>query len=241
MINVLIPACGRSKFYEDSFYPQNVVEIFGKPMIEYVVENYKKLKGVQYTFCLFSDECDQFHTDKIVSILTGHKCNVVKQENVTAGALCTALLAIDYIENDDELIIANSDQIIDADMEKVLNAFRSRKQDCGVICFNSVHPRWSYVRLNKNGEVIETAEKQPLSNHAIAGFYYFAHGRDFVEAAKQVIRKRETYNGRFFIASSINEIILQNKKVGYYEIEPMAYHSFYLPDKIKDYQKEHEQ
>lgn len=237
MINVLIPACGKSKFYEDSYYPQNVVEINGKPMIEHVIRNYKNLKNAKYTCCFFRDECDKFHTDKIASILTGKQCNIVKQENTTAGALCTALLAVDYINNEDELIITNSDQIIDTDIAVVVTDFRKKSIDCGVISFKSVHPRWSYIRINDQNEVVETAEKHPLSNYAIAGFYYFAHGMEFVEAAKQVIRKRETYNGKFFISASINEMILENKKVGYYEIETDKYHSFYSPDKITEYQK----
>lgn len=237
MINVLIPACGKSKFYEDCYYPQNVTEINGRTMIEHVVRNYLCLEGVKYTFCFFRDECNKFHTDKIVSILTNRNCNIVKQENVTAGALCTALLAVDYINSDEELIIANSDQIIDEDISKVVSDFRSRSIDCGVISFNSVHPRWSYIRINDCGEVIETAEKHPLSNHAIAGFYYFAHGSEFIEAAMKVIRKRETYNERFFISASINEIILENKKVSFYEIDSSEYHSFYSPDKIAEYQK----
>jgi dTDP-glucose pyrophosphorylase len=237
MINVLIPACGKSKFFEDNYYPKNVTEINGNPMIEWVIDNYRSLKDVKFTVCLFRDECDKFHTDKIVSIVTNDNCNVVKQENMTAGALCTSLLAVDYIGNDKELIISNSDQILDIDLSDVVNSFRKNNVDCGVICFNSVHPRWSYIRVNDQNEVVETAEKHPLSNHAIAGFYYFSHGNDFIEAAKQVIRKRETYHDHFFISSTINEVILNNKKVGYYEISPDKYHSFYSPERIAEYQK----
>lgn len=238
MINVLIPACGNSQFFEDNYYPQNVTEIDGKPMIEHVISNYKCISDVKFTVCLFAEECDKFHTDKIVQILTEGKCNIVKQEGMTAGALCTSLLAIDFIGTEDELIIANSDTIIDEDISVVIEHFRKNSFEAGVISFNSVHPRWSYIRLNSENEVVETAEKQPLSKHAIAGFYYFAHGKDFIEAAKQVIRKRETYDGRFYISSSLNEIILKNKRVGYYEIPSKKYHSLYSPEKIVEYQKE---
>lgn len=237
MINVLIPACGRSKFYEDSYYPQNVTEINGKPMIERVINNYSSLVDAKFTVCLFRDECDKFHTDKIVSIVTKNNCNIVKQENNTGGALCTALLAVDYVGNNEELIISNSDQILDIKIADAVDYFRKNRIDCGVISFTSVHPRWSYIRVNDKNEVVETAEKHPLSNHAIAGFYYFAKGNEFIQAAKQVIRKRETYNDRFFISAALNEIILDNKKVGYYEIAPEQYHSLYSPEKIAEYQK----
>lgn len=240
MINVLIPACGRSKFYEDSYYPQNVIEINGKPMIEHVIRNYSSLEDVKYTVCLYKEECDKFHTDKIISIVTDDNCNIVVQESTTAGALCTCLLAVDFIDDDVPLIIGNSDQILDVNISDVIADFKEREIECGVISFNSVHPRWSYIRINKMDEVVETAEKHPLSNHAIAGFYYFKKGEDFVEAAKQVIRKKEMYNDKFFISSSINELILQNKKVGYYEIPTERYISFYSPEKIAEFRKKGE-
>lgn len=238
MINVLIPACGKSKFYEDNYYPQNVTEINGRTMIEHVIRNYASLKDAKYTVCLFQNECDSFHTDEIVNIVTNRKGNIVKQENTTAGALCTCLLAVDYINNDDPLIIANSDQIIKTDIEAVIKEFEKENADCGVISFHSVHPRWSYVRVDEDGNVIEAAEKHPISDHAIAGFYYFKKGKYFVDAAKRTIRKRETYEDKYFISASINEIILQNKKVSYFEIPSDCYKSFYSPDKIAAYLKE---
>lgn len=237
MINVLIPSCGKSKLYENSYYPKNVIEISGKPMIQHVVENYADINDKKFTFVFLQDECDKFHTDHITSILTNETSNVIKLKNSTGGALCTSLMAIDYINNDDELIIANSDQIIMEDINEVINEFRKKKVDCGVITFNSVHPRWSYVRL-AGENVVETAEKRPLSHHAIAGFYYFAKGKQFVKAAKQAIKKGEMYDNAYYISSAINEMILQNRLIGYYEIENSKYFSFYTPDKINSYVKE---
>ena len=225
------------RFYEDNYYPQNVVDINGKPMIEHVIENYAMLEDVRYTVCLFREECDKFHTDKIVSVLTGGNCNIIKQENMTGGALCTALLTVDYVGTDDELIITNSDQIITMGINEAVASFRKESRDCGVITFKSVHPRWSYARVDSENNVVEVAEKHPLSNHAIAGFYYFAHGSDFIEAAKDSLRKRETYEGRYFISSAINEIILENKSVGYYEIPVENYRSFYSPEKIAEFHR----
>lgn len=236
MINILIPACGQNDSYEGSYYPQNIVEIVGKPMIQYIIENYETLENAQFIFCFFRKECDTFHTDKIVTMLTSGRCNIVKIENVTRGALCTALLAAEYVDNDNELIIANNNQIIDVDILEAVSFFREKRVDGGVICFDSVYPRWSYLRI-AGDKVIETAEKHPLSNYAIAGFYYFSQGADFVKAAKMVIKKRETYNGRYFLSSSINELILSQKEVGFYQIPSENYHSFYSLDKVSEFVK----
>ena len=81
------------------------------------------------------------------------------------------------------------------------------------------------------------AEKRPLSKDAIAGFYYYKKGSDFVETAKKALLKQNNLNGCYYISSSINEMILMGKKVGYYDIEKDQYRSFYSPAKVKEYEE----
>lgn len=86
--------------------------------------------------------------------------------------------------------------------------------------------------------MVEAAEKRPVSKHALAGFYYFKHGCDFIDAAKKTIKKGCAYDGRYYLSASINEMILMNKKVNYYQISNSQYHSFYSPEKVHVYEKE---
>ncbi len=236
MLNILIPSCGKSEFFSDSYYPKNVIEINGKPMIQHVIENYSDIPDKKFTFIILQDECNRFHTDHVVSILTKKDANIITLKNPTGGALCTCLMAVEYINSDDELIIANNDQVICEDISCIIEGFRKCALDCALICFDSVHPRWSYARL-EGENVVETAEKRPLSRHAIAGFYYFKRGRDFVMGAKRSIRKGETYEGNYYISAAINEMILMNKKVGYTSIDNTSYFSFYSPEKINTFIK----
>jgi dTDP-glucose pyrophosphorylase len=164
-------------------------------------------------------------------------CVVVVAETQTSGAACTALLAIEHIDTDDPLVIANGDQIIDADLGKVLCDFRARDLDGGIIVFDAVHPRWSYVRVDEEGNVREAAEKRPISRHATAGFYYFRSGRTFVEAAKDMIRKDDQVNGAFYVCPVYNQMILRQAKVGIYTIPRNAYHSLATPRGVDAYHK----
>ena len=107
--------------------------------------------------------------------------------------------------------------------------------DAGVITFPNIHPRWSYARC-MGDEVLEVAEKRPLSKDAIAGFYYFKKGSDFVEAAKNALFKQNHLEGKYYISAAVNELILLGKKVGRFEIEKEQYKSFYSPAKIKEYE-----
>lgn len=235
MINVLLPAMGTSAFFKDAYFPKPLTEINGKTMIEMVVDDYKDLEPKNYIFVFYDDDCKKFHIDSSVKLLSS-ATKVIKLHNQTAGALCTCLMAIDLVNDDTELIIANSDQIIDVDYRKVIDHFHEIDADAGIITFSDIHPRWSYARI-ENNEVVEVAEKRPLSKSAIAGFYYYKKGSDFVEAAKRALLKQNNLEGKYYISASINELILLGRKVGFYEIPKEQYKSFYSPAKIKEYEE----
>ena len=234
MINVLLPAMGTSAFFKDSFFPKPLTEINGKTMIELVVDDFRNLEPKNYIFVFSDDDCKKYHLDASVKILTPAS-QVIKLSHQTAGALCTCLMAIDYINDDVPLVIANSDQIIGVDYRMVIAHFDEIGADAGVITFPSIHPRWSYARLSVD-EVIEVEEKRPLSKHAIAGFYYYKQGSDFVKAAKKALLKQSNLDGKYYISASMNELILMGKKIGFYEIEKEQYKSFYSPAKIIEYE-----
>lgn len=234
-VNVLLPSMGSSVFFKENFFPKLLYEIRGKTMLEHVIDNYMSIESMQYIFVFRDEDCKKFHIDDSVKILNPD-ARVIRLKNQTAGALCTCLMAIDYINNDEPLVIANSDQIIETDYKDVIQSFTKRDADAGVITFPSIHPRWSYVR-KEGDEVVEVAEKRPLSKNAIAGFYYFKKGKDFIRGAENAIKKRNSLDGRFFISASLNELILLGEKVSYYDIEAAQYKSFYSPEKIKEYEE----
>lgn len=235
MLNVLLPAMGASTFYKDSFFPKPLYEINGKTMLEMVVDDYKSLNPKQYIFVFSDEDCMKFHLDASAKILSSAS-KVIKLRNQTAGALCTCLMAIDYINDNTSLIIANADQIINVDYRDVVKQFQDENDDAGVITFSNIHPRWSYCRKVEK-EIVEVAEKRPLSRDAIAGFYYFKKGSDFVEAAKKALIKQNSLDGHYYISASINEMILMGKRVGYYDIDNEQYKSFYSPAKVKEYEE----
>lgn len=237
MVNILIPSCSNSEFFAESYYPKTLYEVNGKPMIQLVTDTFETLEDSHFIYMFLQRECDKFHTDNVVSILTDYKADIIKLKDVTGGALCTCLMAIEYIDNSDELIISNNDQVIDRNFNEILNHFRSVNTDCGVVCFNTLHPRWSYVRL-EGDKVVEAAEKRPISNKAIAGIYYFKHGHDFIELAKSAIRKGSMHDNRFFLTAAVNEMILKNLNVREYDIDDDEYHSLFTPERIRLYEDE---
>lgn len=237
MINILIPMAGKSQYFpEVEFpFPKPLIEIGPKTIIERVVENLETAGNVvQFIFVISSEDCRKFHLDSTLKIISDERAHIVRLDKETRGSACSALMAIDHIATDTPLMIANSDQLFEATIAELIEEFTTA--DAGIVSFDSVHPRWSYARLNEQGKVIETAEKRPISRHAIAGLYYFKRGQDFVDAAMKMIRKDENIDGSYFIAPALNQMILAGKDIRIHKINNDCYHTFYTPQKVKEYE-----
>lgn len=237
-MNVLVLMAGPSDaFHEAGFgYPKNLVEIEGLPLVERVLEPLKGLVGKgSKLICLIRQQEDrQFHTGDVIRLIDPNA--VVLQAAETAGAACSALIAIEHIQNDRPLLIVNGDQIIDADLKAITEGFSSVGLDGGIVVFEAVHPRWSYVKVDADNLVVEAAEKRPISNLATAGAYYFTKGSDFVRACMNMIRKNAEVGGRFYICPSYNELVLEQKRIGVHKIDRELYHSLATPQGVAMYE-----
>ncbi|EPS8493158.1 glycosyltransferase family 2 protein [Yersinia enterocolitica] len=213
-VNILILAAGQSssESREDS-YPLCLTETDGMSLIERIVLNTKKIPDSKYCFALLDKDAEKFHLDKVVKLLVKDS-TVIKIPEYTKGSACTALLAASQLNQQDELLIISANELVNIDFSNVLNDFNLRKLDGGTLIFKSVHPRYSYVSLNTDRIVIEAAQQKPISQNATAGVFWFARTHDFAEAAKNLIRKNASVNGKFYVAPTFNELILKQMKVG---------------------------
>jgi len=239
LLNILIPLGAHSPFFEGAEYPypKPLVEIGGKLMIQHVIENLQQIEEKKrFIFVLREEDCHRFHLDSTVRLLAGPDAVVIRLQHETKGAVCSVMLAVDYITPDAPLLISNGDQLFDVNPGVFIERFRAAKADAGCIYFDSVHPRWSYVRLEGADQIVEAAEKRPISRHAIAGLYYFALGADFMESAKRTILKDASINGQYFIAPVFNELVLANRILKAFPIANNAYHTFYSPQRIEEYE-----
>jgi dTDP-glucose pyrophosphorylase len=207
---------------DDREYPEYLSECNGKPLIRSLIDNCAMLDPARI-ICFFSN-CDvtKLHLRNMVQQMHP-AASILPVHGSTKGAACTALLASEQIDNDDELLILSTSDFLDVALADVVRAFRDGGADAGVVIFKSLHPRYSFVRLDNDNRVIEAAEKNPISAHAIAGMYWFKSGSMFISAAKEMIRKDARVNNNFYISSTLNELVLQHQKIASYRIEPTQY------------------
>ncbi|MFT3908104.1 MAG: glycosyltransferase family 2 protein [Ferruginibacter sp.] len=238
MLKIIIPLGGTSELFSNAgyFYPKPLIELNGITMIEWVLKNPSKITADhQFIFIILQADSKKFHLENTLRLLVPD-CEVVQLKKPTKGGLCSTLMAIDKIETNDSLLILNGDQVIDIDFNNVQEFFKNEKADAGLVTFNSVHPRWSYARIEDEC-VVQTAEKNPISRHAIAGYYYFTKASDFFEAAFESIKNDVQLDGNFFISPVINQYVLRNKIVKSFQVNSDQYHSFYSPQMLLEYER----
>jgi|688.fasta_scaffold336815_2 NDP-sugar pyrophosphorylase family protein len=237
MLKIIIPLAGSSEIFQKAgfLYPKPLIEVKGIPMIQRVINSVKTISTpYKIIFIVREEDILKYHLDNTLKLLEPD-CEIVKIKNITKGGLCSVLMAINKVDKDDSLLILNSDQIIEEDLFVINNYWVKNGSDVGVVTFTSVHPRWSFV-LTEGMEIIQTAEKNPISNKAIAGYYYFKSAELFFECAFKTILNDVQVDGLFFISPVINEFILRNKIVNFYEIDIQQYHSFYSPKLITEFE-----
>ena len=239
-MQVLIPISVRSPFFpeEDYFFPKPLIEVAGRPMIELVITQLRKqLKDATFTFVIDRDDARAFSIDRTVQLAAGQGTRVIERMGDTSGALCSCLLAIDALDPEAPLLISNSDQITTADLGAYISRFEKAGVDAGVIGFDSIHPRWSYVVEAESNRVAQTFEKKVVSRKAIAGLYYFRKAGLFLDAAQKTILNDVNVDGAFFISSAINQTILDGGDVMYSTIDGRQYYSFYAPARITEFER----
>ena len=236
-MNILVPMAGPEPGFDEAGFAfcKSLCEVARRPVVEHVIENLSAVADARFVFVVKKSDVQRFHIDSVLRLLAP-SCEVILAEESTGGAACTALLAIEAIEPDESLIIANGDQVIRADLGAVVREFEQRELDGGIAVFENVHPRWSYVRLDEDGLVVEAAEKRPISRYATAGFYYFRRARDFVEGAMAMIRKQAATNDQYYVCPVYNELILKQRRIGVHEIAVSAYFSMSSPAGLRYYE-----
>jgi dTDP-glucose pyrophosphorylase len=187
-------------------------------MIQAVVENLNV--KAKFTYIVQQEHYEKYNLLHLLNLITPG-CNIVTVDGMTEGAACTTLLAKEFIDNDQPLMMANSDQIVEWDAGEALYAFTTDHSDGSILTFEATHPKWSFAKLGEDGYVSEVAEKNPISNIATVGIYFWKKGSDYVKYAEQMIEKDIRTNGEFYVCPVFNEAILDGKKIRTYNISKM--------------------
>jgi len=236
-INILVLAAGHGG--QANGYPACMAEIGGTPLLEKIVQNASGFGNASYVYALQDDDVRKFHLDSVVALLTPG-ARIVRTQRGTKGSAATALLAAATMSPDDELLIVSANELVDVNLAQAVAGFRSRGLDGATLTFSSVHPRYSFVRLDEQGEVIEASQQKPISRNATTGVFWFRNTGRFVEAVKQMMRKGASVNDAYYVCPAFNEMLLAQARIGVTPIDPSRYHPLKNEREVAMFEQSHQ-
>jgi HAD superfamily hydrolase (TIGR01509 family) len=236
-MNVLIPMAGAGKRFEEMGYsfPKPLVDVNGKPMIQVVVDSLNI--DAKYIYVVQKEHYEKYNLKHLLNLISPN-CEIVQINEMTDGAACTTLLAEKFIDNDEPLFMANSDQYLDWNSNEFMYSMIADDIDGGMLTFTATHPKWSFVKLDDNGFVERVAEKDPISNIATVGVYFWTKGSDYVKYCKQMIEKDIRTNNEFYVCPVYNEAIQDGKKIKTYHIDKEQMWGMGTPEDLKRFVNE---
>ena len=208
MLNIVLPIAGRGSRFAVAGYtqPKPLIPVHGEPMIAAVVRNIRPARPHRFIFVALAEHLQHAGMRQALEAAAPGSI-IVPVDQVTEGAACTVLLARQHIDSNDALMLANSDQWVDIDINDYLAAM-DRQHD----------PKWSFVGLDRHNLVTRVVEKEVISNEATVGIYNFRRGAAFVAAADRMIAKNLRVNNEFYVAPVYNEMIEDGARIAIYNV-----------------------
>ena len=237
MINIVIPMAGQGSRFAKAGYekPKPFIDVDGKPMIVRVLENLA-YQDARYILIARKEHIEK-EAELVAQIEKEFNAIFIPIDKLTEGTACTVLYARKYINNDEQLLIANSDQIVDMNIADFIDDCKDRNLDGSILTFIDDYkdPKWSFAKLNENNLVIEVKEKVVISEFATVGIYLYSRGKDFVDASIDMIIENDRVNNEFYTCPTYNYAIKDGSRIGIYNIEFEQMHGIGTPEDLNIY------
>lgn len=207
-MKVVIPVAGLgSRLKPHTFtVPKPLMNVAGKPIIDYIVEDVKKLNPDEIVFVVgYKRESVKNYLQSKYSDLN---ISFVQQE-VRDGDGSAIRLALEKYDDDDDLFIVFGDTMVDFDYTTILK----NKKDVDALVLgmkvpNPTHYGIMNIRTNsKDIYEVEEKPKNPKSDLAIIGAYYFKSLLLVRNILEEFYINEETEKGEYKIVQVIRRFI----------------------------------
>jgi dTDP-glucose pyrophosphorylase len=239
MINIVIPMAGQGSRFAKAGYekPKPFIDVNGKPMIVRVLENLA-YPNARYILIARKEHMDK-ERELVTQIEKEFNAIFIPIDKLTEGTACTVLYARKYINNNEPLLIANSDQIVDMKIANFIDDCSNRNLDGSILTFidKAQDPKWSFAKLDKNNLVTEVKEKVVISEFATVGIYLYSKGKDFVDSSIDMIIENDRVNNEFYTCPTYNYAIKEGLKIGIYNIKFGLMHGIGTPEDLNIFLK----
>ena len=236
MLNIVIPMAGLGSRFKNAGYiePKPFIKFNSKMMIEHVLDGLK-YPNAHYTL-IIQKEFEEKYLSELESLSEKYKVAFLCVDGLTQGAAATALASYPIINNDLPVVFADSDNIFDNEsFISFVDDCCSRQLDGSLLTFYSSENCFSYARINSKKILLETREKEVISDHAIAGVYMYTKGSDFVKCAIDMLIYGDKTKNEFYMSNTYNYAVRKGLKIGIHDIKESDFHCVGTPELLEKY------
>ena len=239
---ILVPMAGEGSRFKDYGFETSkpLIKVDNKEMIARTMACLPRSKRIVY---LVRSHLINADLEKTLNN-TSKRVYVVPVDELTEGQASTCLLGMDYVKEDEPLLIAPCDNGMIWDDEK----FNEITEKADVVCWTfSKHlsikespQSWGYIKCDKDKNILGVSVKVPITSNpyeeqCIIGTFWFKTAKLFKDLASELIEKDIRVNGEFYVDSIITLAIERNLKVKCFEVD--NYISWGKPKDLFEYQK----
>ena len=217
-LKLIMPMAGNGSRFTIQGYddPKPVIDVNGKPMFVRTIESI----GLEFDDYIFIVRKEHNLSDRVKTFYPNAK--IVELDGLTEGAACSVATADLYLDDDDSVCICNCDQFFEWDS----STFEQHKNNDGVVLLfhdSKRDPKWSFAAYEPNSQrIFKVAEKNPISEYATAGLYYWRNWGVYKQSMQMMIAADDRTNGEFYLCPVYNHTIrLQNKTISGILIDKM--------------------
>lgn len=217
-MHIVVPLAGREESYIEAFGEfKPFVPLQGRTLIEHAL-GCLPLAPEQLTFVCLREYAERFDVEqRLAALYPG--ASVVWAEQLTQGSACSALLAVERMDPEEEVLVNLADVLFDP-LDLFERLAEQRPRVAGVIPVEPgvrMERRWGYTYPRADGSVAELREKEldPTSLDATLGLYYFSQARHFVSCVTRMVQqeRREPHTGLYFVGPAYNLLIEDGLRV----------------------------
>jgi dTDP-glucose pyrophosphorylase len=205
-----MPMAGNGSRFVTAGYttPKPLIDVNGKPMFVRAIESIG-LEFDDYIFIVLKE-----HNIKNSIRAYYPDAKIVELDSLTEGAACSVITADKYLDESDSVCISNCDQLFVWNSSK----FENQKNNAGMILLfhePTKDSKWSFaVYDNSTAQISQVAEKNPISEYATAGLYYWRNWSVYKQSLQMMIDANDRTNGEFYLCPVYNYTLnMQNQSV----------------------------
>ena len=239
MLKIVVPMAGLGSRFAVAGYPdpKPLIPIHGIQMIRWVIANLTPASKHAFIFIAQKRHVETYKLDELLEEWAPGS-TLIAIDGVTDGAARTVLAAQDLLDNEDPIVIANSDQWVKVNIQNFYDDLTQSEDDGLIMTMKANDPKWSFIAKDSSGKVTNVVEKEVISDDATVGIYGFRRGMDFVRAANQMIEAGFQVNGEYYVAPVYNVLISEGSKIGNFEVgtENQGMHGLGIPTDLKTFE-----